>query len=54
MKIFFLKNPPTKIYQYVDRIQCWKDGIKPKDSSAQAYAWLVWDKKEPIDDTKLL
>lgn len=49
----FLKNPPTKIYQYVDRIQCWKDGVKSTESSAQAYAWLIWDKKEPKDDTKL-
>ena len=41
-------NPPTDVYVYVDRIQCWKDGIKPEGSSAQAYAWFVWDKsKEP-------
>jgi hypothetical protein len=37
-------NPPTDIYVYVDRIQCWKDGVEPKGSSAQAYAWFVWDK----------
>ena len=35
-------SPPTDIYVYVDRIQCWKDGIKPEGSSAQAYAWFVW------------
>ena len=42
----------TFIYQYVDRIQCWKNGTKPSGSSAQAYAWLIWDKnnsnKEPV------
>ena len=37
-------NPPTDTYVYVDRIQCWKDGVKPEGSSAQAYAWFVWDK----------
>ena len=42
----FIDNPPTDIYQYVDRIQCWKDGIKPSGSSAQAYCWLVWDKEK--------
>lgn len=43
----FSSNPPTAIYQYIDRIQCWKGGIKPTGSSAQAYCWLVWDKKNP-------
>lgn len=39
-------NPPTDIYVYVDRIQCWKDGLKPEGSSAQAYAWFVWDRSK--------
>ena len=39
-------NPPTDIYVYVDRIQCWKAGIKPTGSSSQAYAWFVWRKTE--------
>lgn len=37
-------NPPTDVYVYVDRIQCWKDGLKPDGSSSQAYCWVVWDK----------
>lgn len=41
----FAENPPMDIYQYVDRVQCWKNGEKPSGSSAQAYCWLVWDKK---------
>lgn len=40
----FKDNPPTDVYQYVDRIQCWKNGEKPTSSSAQAYCWLVWDR----------
>lgn len=40
----FVNNPPTDIYQYVDRIQCWKNGKEPEGSSAQGYCWLVWDK----------
>ena len=40
----FINNPPTEIYQYVDRIQCWKNGEKPEGSSAQGYCWVVWDK----------
>lgn len=39
-------NPPTSVFVYVDRIQCWKDGVESKDSSAQAYAWFVWDKED--------
>ena len=49
-------NPPTDVYVYVDRIQCWKDGLKPDGSSAQAYAWFVWDKTKSNDvlvDTKV-
>ena len=43
----FAENPPTAVYQYIERIQCWKGGNKPTGSSAQAYCWLVWDKKAP-------
>jgi hypothetical protein len=49
----FKDNPPTDIYQYVDRIQCWKSGVKPTGTSAQAYCWLVWDKKAPAAAPKL-
>lgn len=49
----FKNNPPTEIYQYIDRIQCWKGGKKPTGSSAQAYCWLVWDKKAPAAAPKL-
>ena len=49
----FKDNPPTEIYQYVDRIQCWKGGVKPTGTSAQAYCWLVWDKKAPAAAPKL-
>ena len=41
-KNIFTNNPPNEIYQYIDRIQCWKNGEKPTGSSAQAYCWLVW------------
>ena len=46
-KNIFKDNPPTEIYGYVDRIQCWKGGEKPAGSSAQMYAWMIWDKKAP-------
>ena len=49
----FKNNPPTDIYQYVDRIQCWRGGVKPTGTSAQAYCWLVWDKKAPAAAPKL-
>lgn len=42
----FKNNPPSEIYQYVDRINCWKNGEKPKAASAQAYAWIIWDKEK--------
>ncbi len=44
------ENPFTDMYVYVDRIQCWKDGVKPEGSSAQAYAWFIWDKEKENDE----
>ena len=38
-------NPPSDVYVYVDRIQCWKNGVQPEGSSAQAYAWFVWNNR---------
>ena len=32
----FRNNPPTEIYQYIDRIQCWKGGKKPTGSRTTA------------------
>lgn len=46
-------NPPTDVYVYVDRIQCWKNGIKPTGTSAQAYAWVLWDKARIGNGTQL-
>lgn len=46
-------NPPTDVYVYVDRIQCWKNGIKPTGTSAQAYAWVFWDKVQMGNGTHL-
>lgn len=42
--------PPTDVYQYVDRVQCWRNGEKPTTSSVQAYCWLVWDKTAPAPE----
>lgn len=46
-------NPPTDVYVYIDRIQCWKDGIKPSGSSAQAYAWFIWNKEKQKEGTQV-
>lgn len=45
-KNIFKDNPPSYIYQYIERIQCWKNGTPPTGSSSQGYCWLVWDKTE--------
>jgi len=45
-KTILEKNPPTDVYVYVDRILCYKNGDTTiQESSAQAYAWFVWDKR---------
>lgn len=44
-KRLFDKYPPRRIYVFRNRIDCWKNGIKPdKPSRAVCYAWFVWEK----------
>lgn len=43
----YVNTPPSDIYQYIDRIKCWKNGENVSGSSAQAYSWLVWNKAAP-------
>lgn len=44
--------PPSEVWVYVDRVGCWKNGVKTTGSSVEAYAWFIWlnDKKveEPV------
>ena len=42
-KKIFSKYPPRKIYVFIKRIQCAKNGLF-KGSSAVCYAWFVWEK----------
>lgn len=49
----FKDNPPTKIWAYVDRIACYKNGdFSEKPSSIEAYAWFYWDKNNTSKETK--
>lgn len=44
-KQLFDKYPPMKIYVFRNRVDCWKNGVKPdKPSKAVCYAWYVWEK----------
>lgn len=44
-KHLFDKYPPRKIYVFRNRVDCWKNGIKPdKPTKAVCYAWFVWEK----------
>lgn len=49
----FQDGPPSYVFQYSERIQCWKNGKKPAGSSAQAYCWLVWNKDLKGKNTEL-
>lgn len=44
-KELFERNKPKTIYVFGNRIDCWKNGIKPeKPQKAVCYAWFVWEK----------
>lgn len=40
----FKKYPPKKIYVFVNRVNCGKNGVFGKESSAVCYCWFVWEK----------
>lgn len=40
----FNECPPTDVYVYIERINCFKNGdFNNPQASAQAYAWFYWD-----------
>lgn len=44
-KKLFDEYPPKKIYVFRNRVDCWKNGVKPdKPSKAVCYAWFIWQK----------
>jgi hypothetical protein len=44
-KQLFDRYPPERIYVFRNRVDCWKNGVKPeKPSKAVCYAWFVWVK----------
>ena len=44
-KQLFDKYPPKTVYVFRNRVDCWKNGIKPETASkAVCYAWFVWEK----------
>lgn len=50
----FRDYPPTKVFVYVDRIACYKNGdFSLPPNSIQAYAWFYWDKKDTSKITTL-
>lgn len=49
----FKDNPPTKIFGYIDRIACYKNGdFSEKPNSIEAYAWFYWDKNNASKTTE--
>ncbi len=48
----FKDTPPTRVYVYVDRISCLKNG-NGKGQNAMTYAWYVWDKQGTTNITEL-
>lgn len=40
----FKEYPPKRIYVFVNRVNCGKNGVFGKDSSAVCYCWFVWEK----------
>ncbi|MDF2119911.1 SAM-dependent methyltransferase [Roseiarcaceae bacterium H3SJ34-1] len=41
----FMKQPPSKFAQFVERVPMVKGRLDQKASTATGYAWLVWEKR---------
>ena len=50
----YSKRTPEKVCVFVKRINCYRNGIQKDYSSAVCYCWLIFDNKNPTDDTKLM
>ena len=40
----FLRNPPSRVWVFSERITFYPSGVEPKGSGTTAYAWFVWDR----------
>lgn len=40
----FEKYPPKKIYVFVNRVSCGRNGTFSKEGGAVCYAWFIWEK----------
>jgi hypothetical protein len=43
-RTIFLKNPPSRVWVFSERITFYMKGAKKAGSGTTAYAWFVWDK----------
>ena len=43
----FSTNPPTEVWQFVERVPMHKGRLLRKGSTATAYAWMIWKHGEP-------
>lgn len=47
-KNIFTEYPPQRMYQYIERVACAKDGnFNEKQNAIEASAWFVWDLDDP-------
>lgn len=42
----FSRNPPSRIYQFAERVVLHKGRLAPEGSTATAYCWIVWAQGE--------
>jgi hypothetical protein len=47
----FSQTPPTGVYQFSERVVMHKGKLSAKGSTATAYCWLIWDKRDLSPET---
>ncbi len=42
--LIFIRDPPSRVWVFSERITFYPSGVEPKGSGTTAYAWFVWDR----------
>ena len=51
-KELFSKNPPNRVWVFVKRVACLKNGKEVQDS-LMCFCWFVWDKNDAHTETRI-
>ena len=52
-KLFYNEMPPTRLLVFSERLSMYPSGSTVEGGGTTSYAWFVWDKAEPVTETRI-